>query len=549
VATQTTVWHRYLTDGLNKFEIDSFGQEELIIAFTESSGLFALALSGADVLWTDLDAQSAAADITNRGSEQTLIATTTEDGSSSIYSVIGMMTKASNTITVQTPIVETNMKILYSDLASVDYFVLPVIVTNDGTERLLVAFTNGTLILRSFDRGEIWRVQVSPFTSISTTGLEIEPGKYGLAFKTDTSDLYILERTTTEIWAQITTSGSIEASLSLDGNSDVLLLQTISGNSGTLSILDPTTRTIIWTYTNPSYFTYLEVECLDPSNIGKKTHIVALDYLGTASLIELPSTTIIGGFFPAPSLGNMWIQVKSIKNSHQLATVVLLSDSSEFLRYSWLPNGEISTLSYEITDQDEIISLDVADQLSVTDILIITPNNGSRVLRDDGSSITVVNELNNYYNDSLDHHFANIDDTPESEVVLVVHNSLVIFTSEGIIIESHSFPKEIVTVKDWKVDTTMKVAFITILRDNTIAVADPSNRILATLNGEAAASDLKDAIISEHKDSGSPNDDMDSIPPLEMVIPTFIFTASVISIFSGLRKRRKTGKIQRRSKS
>ena len=94
-----------------------------------------------------------------------------------------------------------------------------------------------------------------------------------------------------------------------------------------LSILDPITKTIIWTYTSPSYFTYLKVECLDPSNIGKQTHIVALDYLGAASLIELPSTTIIGGLFPSPSVGNKWIQIKSITNSHQLATIVLLSDS------------------------------------------------------------------------------------------------------------------------------------------------------------------------------------------------------------------------------
>jgi hypothetical protein len=549
-ATQTTVWHRYFTDGLDKFEIDLFGQEEVIIAFTADSGLFALSLSGADVLWTDLDAQSVAADITNRGNEQTLIATTTEDGTSFVFRVIGIMTKASNTITAQTPIVETNIMILYSNLASVDYFIIPVIVTNDGTERLLVAFTNGTLILRSFDRGEIWKVQVSAFSDISATGLEIEPGKFGLAFKTDTSDLYILERTTTQIWAQITTSGSIEESLSLDGNSDVLLLQTISGYSGTLSILDPITKTIIWTYISPSYFTYLKLECLDPSNIEKQTHIVALDYLGTASLIELPSTKIIGGFFPTPSVGTKWIQVKSIKNSHQLATVVLLSDSGELLRYSWLSNGEISTLSYEITDQTEIISLDVADQVSVTDIMIITPNNGSRVLRDDGSTITVVSEFYNYYNDSLEHHFANIDDTPESEVVLVVHNSLVVFTSEGVAIESHSLPKEIVTVKDWKIDTTMKVAFITILRDNTIAVADPSNRILSTLNGEAAASDLKDALISEQKDKESFSNDTGGIfPPLELIIPIFVSMVGVVSVVSSKRKRRKCVGNQRRSQS
>ncbi|UCG03870.1 MAG: lamin tail domain-containing protein [Candidatus Heimdallarchaeota archaeon] len=550
VATETTVWHRYFTDTLTKFEIDSFGGEEVILAFTADSGLFALSLSGADVLWTDLDTQSVAADIANRENEQTLIATTCNNGTSPIFKVAGMMSKASNIITPQTYIVDTNMKVLYSNLASGEYFVFPVIVTNDGTERLLTAFTNGTLILRSFERGEIWRVQVSPFSSISAVGLEIEPFKFGLAFKTDTSDLYILERTTTQIWAQITTSGFIEASLSLDGDSDVLLLQTISGNSGTLSLLDPITKDFLWTYTSPSYFTYLKTERLDADNIGKKTHIIALDYLGTASLIELPSTSVLGGVFPAPTLGTRWITVKSIPSSDivtKLATVVLLSDAGQLLRYTWLSNGDISELSHDITDQDEIVSLDVADQGSVTDIMIITRNNGSRVLRDDGSSMTIVNELYNFYNDSIDHHFANIDDTPESEIVIIVHNSLVIFTSEGTIVESHSLPNEIMNVIDWKVDSTMKVAFVTILRDNTIAVADPSNRILSTQNGEAAASDLKDAVVSE---LGQENVNTgNKTPTLELAISVFLSIFITFAFISNVRKRRQHVKKRRRSQS
>ncbi|MHA2203675.1 MAG: hypothetical protein ACW991_08295, partial [Candidatus Hodarchaeales archaeon] len=453
-------------------------------------------------------------------------------------------------ITTQTPIVDTNMKILYSNLTSTDYFVIPVIVTNDGTEKLLVAFTNGTLILRSFDRGEIWRVQVAAFSSISAVGLEIEPGKFGLAFKTDTSDLYILERTTTQVWAQITTSGTIEASLSLDGNSDILLLQTISGNSGTLSLLDPITKAFIWIYPNPSYFTYLNTECLDVASIGRKTHIVALDYLGIASLIELPSTDVIGGVFPSPSLGTKWITVKSIPSSDiltKLATIVLLSDQGQLLRYSWLSSGDISTLPHDITDQNEIVSMDVVDQGAVTDIMIITRYNGSRIFRDDGSAMTIVSELYNYYNDSIDHHFANIDNTPESEIVLVVHNSLVVFTSEGTIIESHSLPKEIIAVIDWKVDSTMKVAFVTILNDNTLAVADPSSRIMFTQNGEAATSNLKEASVSEQAQVRPTNSIGSTTPTLELTIPIFLTIFTSLTIFSGIRKRRQNVRNRRRS--
>ncbi|MFX0013826.1 MAG: lectin-like protein [Promethearchaeota archaeon] len=539
VATSTIIWHRYFRDKMVKFEIEPYGKEEILFAFIQDLGLFALSLTGADVLWTETDYQSATASINNRNDGQTFIGVPSINGTSLIYRVTGMLTKVTNTITVQASIVDTNMKILYSNLASTEYRVIPVVLTNDGTEKLLIAFNNGTLILTSFNRGELWRIQISAFSSISALGLEIEPGKYGLAIKTDTSDLYIFERTTTSVWAQIATSGSIEASLSLNGRSDVLLIQTISGKSGILSILDPITKTSIWTYANPSYFTYLEAECFDVSNIGIDTHIVALDYLGKTSLIELPSTSVLGGLFPAPSLGTKWIEVRSIRNSDHLATIVLLSDEGQLQRYSWLASGEIRTLSYNIVNQEEVISLDVADQGSVDDILIITRNNGSFVLRDDGGAMIVLTEFHNYYNDSISHHFTNIDKTPESEVVLVIHNSLVVLTSSGTVLESYSLPEEIITVMDWKVDTTMKVAFVTILKDNTLAVADPSNRIIKSQKGESATSYLEgftpeQALVAPKSPLGS---DRGQIHP-ELMWPIFLFTfTSTLTVVRQQRQR------------
>ncbi|MHA2408285.1 MAG: hypothetical protein ACXACA_07930, partial [Candidatus Ranarchaeia archaeon] len=203
--------------------------------------------------------------------------------------------------------------------------------------------------------------------------------------------------------------------------------------------------------------------------------------------------------------------------------------------------------SHDITDQNEIVSLDVVDQGAVTDIMIITRYNGSRIFRDDGSAMTIVSELYNYYNDSIDHHFANIDNTPESEIVLVVHNSLVVFTSEGTIIESHSLPKEIIAVIDWKVDSTMKVAFVTILNDNTLAVADPSSRIMFTQNGEAATSNLKEASVSEQAQVRPTNSIGSTTPTLELTIPIFLTIFTSLTIFSGIRKRRQNVRNRRRS--
>lgn len=544
VGTTSIIWKRYFVDSLVRFEIGPYGNNEILYAYTSNSGLFAVSLSGADVFWTDLDSQSVSASIAD-SQGQTYIAVTCVNGTTSLFRVLGMLTRASNIITPQPGIVQTNMKILYSE--STSFTVIPVVVTNDETEKLLVAFNNGTLILRSFDQGELWRIQVAAFSSISACGLKIEPGIFGLAFKTDTSDLFIVERTTTNVWTQVPTSGSIVTSLSLDGNSDVLLLQTISGISGTLSLFDPNTKTFIWTYTSPTYFTYLKAECFDTTNIGVKTHIVALDFLGTASLIELPSTIVLGGSFGLPGIGTKWVLVKSIENSDQLADVVLLSDGGQLIRYSWLSNGGISTVSYSLSEQDEIVSIDVVDQGSYNNILLNSRYAGSRVLKDDGSTITVVSDLQNYYSGSYDHHFTNIDGSASDELVVVLQNSLIILTSEGTVIESHSFPDEIIMVKSWKVDTTMKAAFVTISRNGTLAVADPSDRILTTQNGEAACVDFRGKSPSDQAQDDSESPIGSNTQILETLLPAFLIAFASVSSIVVLQKRRLHISSKRRS--
>lgn len=526
VGTTSLIWKRYFVDSLDKFEISPYGDNEILYAYTSNSGLFALSMNGADVFWTDLDSQSVSVSIAD-SQKQTYIAVTCVNGTTSVFKVLGMLTRASNIITLQPNIVQTNMKILYSE--SVSFTMIPVIVTNDETEKLLVAFNNGTLILRSFDQGELWRIQVAAFSSISASGLEIEPRIFGLAFKTDTSDLFILERTTTNVWTQVPTSGSIVTSLTLDDNSDVLLLQSISGISGTLSLFDPNTKKFFWTYTSPTYFTYLKAECFDPANIGVKTHIVALDYLGTASLIELPSTFVLGGSFGLPGIGTKWVLVKSIENSDQLADVVLLSDGGQLIRYSWLPNGGISKVSYSVSEQEEIVSIDVVDQGPYNNILLNSRHTGSHVLKDDGSAITVVNNLKNFYTGSYDHHFANIDDSTTDEIVIALQNSLTFLTSEGNSIESHSFPDEIIMVKNWKVDTTMKAAFITISKNGIIAVADPSDRILTTQNGKAASIDFRNKLPSDQYQDDLEGPNGGKIQILEIILPIFLITCISIS--------------------
>ncbi|MFX0061906.1 MAG: lamin tail domain-containing protein [Candidatus Hermodarchaeota archaeon] len=477
IASSTIVWNRYFTDTLTNFESINYDNGEIFVASTANFGVFGLAQSGEDILWAEANPELVTVSIAaEETTGTTFIATTNINGNGLISAVIGTLAAAENIITPKPYIVNTHTAILYTKPASVNLSVIPVRMSVDGTENLLIAFSNGTLVLRSFYKGELWKMQLDPFSTITASGLEIQPGQYGLAF-TNTTNLFVIQEITNLTWIEVETTASIVASISLNGQSDVLLLQRIVGNSGTLSIFDPTTATMIWNYTSAHYFTELSVRGFDPTNPGTLTHIVALDYLGTASLIELPSTVVGGGTFAPPTIGTKWTMVKTLENAAQLADVFLLSDGGELKCYKWHANGAITSISAD-TGLTEVMSIDVAYQGVNTDILLNTRYNGSFIFRSDGSTIAKLVELRNNYFDSYAHMYSNIDNSGVEEVVIALGNSLVIMTPEGTVSETHSFTSDIVYLMSWTADTSHKPVILAILKSGSVGIADPSMRPL-----------------------------------------------------------------------
>ncbi|MFW9990810.1 MAG: lamin tail domain-containing protein [Candidatus Odinarchaeota archaeon] len=504
-------WTRYFDDELTGLESVYLGTDELLFAYTSNSGIFVTSTSGSDVLWVTGAPLPAAASIAREPlTGNTIIAVTFSNGTGPVSAIAGVLEEAKNAITAQPFSVATKTEVLYSCPETASIFTIPVVMANDGTEKLLVAYTNGTLILRSFDSGELLRIKIAAFSSISAEGLKLGPGKYGLAFKTDTSNLFIIEQKTAQLVANVTTAASIVTSFTTDDVSDVLLLQKISGSSSTLSIFDPVTGVMTWSHSSPAYFTHLSVGSFDALNPEVITHVFAIDYLGEARLIELPVSMLPGGTFSGPGDGGNWILGAEVENNDSLSDVYLFSSNGELKRHRWLADGSISSTSYSIDpatmNASEMVSIEVKNQGEYNDVLLNSIYQGSAVLRDNGASITVLSKLNNLYTDSYDDQLVNVNGDREEELVVIAGNTLIIMSPEtgtGVT-ETHSLPSELTRLTSWTVDVSQKAVLVGILKNGEVVIVDPSGRKLGSQNEIVQDIDLRSQQhLSSNQDSTS----------------------------------------------
>ncbi len=489
IASKASIlWERYFTESLLKFKRTaiSFIDNEVVLAYCNNSGIFSLSLTGSDVFWVSGSNESGSVNI---GFENnvTKIGVSYDNGSYILSEVIGKLSPTKNYITIEPTLVKTTVSVIYD--VSISSFTIPVFVSNDGTEKLLIAFTNGTLILRTLEK-EIWRVNIAAFSRISATGLILnkEAMTYGLAIKTDNSNLLILDKTSTTVVRNKPTNTENISVVNLGEMSDFLLMQSVVGNQGIFSLYSPQSNLFVWNYTNPTYFTSWDVVCLDSSISGIHTHIIGLDYLGNAYLIELPTARFPGGVLPSPTSGK-WIFIESFENDEQLADIFLYSNNSQLVHYKWVSTNTQVVRTYYLP-QMSILSWDIINEGTITKFLFATKDEGVIIYQENSTGMSLLGKETNYYIGSSDHQFANFDNVGEHELLLIVGNSLVIKELiNNTVIELHSFVSFISSMKTWQVDTSKKPVMITILEDRTIAVADPMGRLI--VSGSAAeVSDL-----------------------------------------------------------
>ena len=171
-------------------------------------------------------------------------------------------------------------------------FVIPVQVSNDISEKLLVAYPDGTIILRTLEK-ELWRIIVDPFTQISAVGIDLDKqdDQYGLAFKTDTGNLIILDRISIKVVHDVITSAKDITGVNLGNNNDYILLNIEESDNNILSLFDPNTGSIIWSYSSTVPLVSWDIISVDSMSPGIDTHIITIDSQGTANLVEFPTTS------------------------------------------------------------------------------------------------------------------------------------------------------------------------------------------------------------------------------------------------------------------
>ena len=471
------LWKRSFMDTITKFVETSIlaNGSEILVAFTNNSGIFTLSKQGNDIFWIASELESEALNV--HLEETTKIWTTYSNGTISTHHVIGSLSAAVNEITELQSLLEPT-KIMYRG----NPIILPVQVSNDGTEKFLVAYRNGTLILRTLTR-ELWRVSIDEFSDISASGLILDKqaGQYGLAFKTDTGNLMISDRISTTILNNVITEAEIITNVDFGMNTNYLLMHEFSNDNSILSLYDPVSDNFIWTYTSPTNLVTFNMIAIDPSLPGMNTHVLAVDNSGTAQIIKLPVSAIDGGILPSPSKGERWSFVETIENNEQLSEVFLLSDKSQVIHYSWSSSG----LTVFINDLPEmtVSGWNVVEGSSY-DILLSTEQNGIVIYREDASGL-INNEPvfaeKNFYTGCNDNQLLDLDNSGTSELVMAVGSNLVI---KDLALDKvrtiYSLPNMVKSLTISYFDTSNIPIIMVLLADESIAIADPLNRFIST---------------------------------------------------------------------
>ncbi len=492
VASQGSIlWRRNFMDTLFKVKQYSILPHGKIIleAYTNNSGVFSLTKKGSDILWLPGDTNTVAVNIFLEES-QTAILVTHSNGTIKTHEVIGILSSAYNKI-IEFPNLLTPTTLLYTG----EPIITPVQVSNDETEKLLIAYKNGTLILRTLEK-ELWRILLDDFSDISATGLSLNKltKRYALAFKTDTGNLIILDRISTTVLTSKYTEAKILTAINLGKNNDYLLMHEYYDSQSIISLYDPVSNAFIWNYLNPTKLITIEPISIDPSLPGIFSHLLAVDLNGDALLIELPNTSIDGGSLPKPSLGTKWIFVKTLENVNKLSEVFLYSDNSQIMHYSWNIDG-LTVLTHDLPLMN-VLGWDIVKDSSIYNILLSTENNGVIIYQENSTGqieTTPIHEEMNYYIGSSDNQFLNIDNVGEKELVLAVGSTIVIKNlSTNTIIKIFSFPNMVKTISSCTIDTTNIPILLVMLADGSLAIADSIDRKVNT----GSAVEIEDLIFN-----------------------------------------------------
>ncbi len=487
VKSETIIWSRTFNNKLINVEEENVGDFQLIMLHVENEGTFAITASRADVFWSNGLDNPVISSIFSEQDHQYIVVSTI-NGTSVISEISGLINGAVNEITPQDYHVSSNTISLY-DIKSVDpklnSFVFPLDITGTGIQNLFIGLTNGTITLRNFDFGELWRLSLNAYSSIIATSLEYDSDEYGVAYITNPGNLVIQDRISPivilNVSGEIYVGGTIThlIPISVGGDYQSLLVQSAIGSKSRLSIFDPVLKKFIWNSSIGNFYPKIKLGNYDVSQLDINTHIIGLDYTGIVTLITLPNSIISGGDLPVPTIGTNWVDFYSYTKESHLTAIYLLSDVGEVTHYVWNLDSSVTNYgSNQLTGIPD--KLDVSIGTDTNYILVSIRESGGYLLKDFNDTITNVTEFDNFYSGYINNKIVNYDAEVDDEVILSLGNMIAILTINGEILETHSFSSDIVELISWYPDVTLQPAFVSILSNGNIEVSDPQDRKIGT---------------------------------------------------------------------
>jgi hypothetical protein len=462
-----------------------FGIESYVVS-TKNFGTYSVTFSEKPSLWVASLENPEFVAIQVASLKKTFIATTDKDGAI-LVSELERLTPGRYEIPQLLKYSVKNVtNLVYQQEDKESFFFNPIVIDYDrnGLNELLLAFSNGTIILRSLNNAEIWRVHVGSISQFDAASIKTSKEIRNLIIVNNTA-LSII----TENGQEISLTRALPGTGVLQGK----ILTVKLGSSyeyehllfqidNKLTLFDPVINRFIWNTTLPGNERIIEYELaiLNKALPSLSTHIIALGENGYLSAIALPILENLLGTrnLGVPTSGS-WQKISVILDDRGLNRVFAISDQGELMEYYFdfsTDNFDKKTSNINLLSSNYTFKA-INQGIKGIDLFVVYPGIGISILQADGIVL--------YSNDQM-----GLLDINRSIVVnnfgdgynlaLTLGNQIVVLSPRGKLLEVHSYQSEIKSVTPWRVDLSLAESFVVLLEDGNIAFTDSQGRKITT---------------------------------------------------------------------
>ncbi|MFW9929395.1 MAG: hypothetical protein ACFFD1_08395, partial [Candidatus Thorarchaeota archaeon] len=486
VNSKSIVFSKFFDSAITLLDYQKVFEIESYIVSTKNLGTFSVTFSEKSTFWVASIENPIFVSSKVDSLKKTFIATTDKNGVILISELEQLIPGRYEIPQLLRYSVKNVTNILIQHKDKDPQFFNPIIIDYDrnGLSELLLALSNGTIILRSLNNAEIWRINVGLISQFDASSIKTSKETNSIIIVNNTA-LSMITKNGEEISFTRPLPGTgivqgkiLTVKLGSSYNYEHLILHI----DNKITIFDPVVNRFIWNFSLPGNEKIVDYKLaiLNKDLLGISTHLVILGVNGYLGAIALPilENTIGTRNLGVPTIGT-WQHISIILDNNKLNRIFAISDQGEMIEYyydSLTSNFKKNTVIFSLLSNTFIFQV-VNQGILGINLFIVFPGVGITILQADG---TVLYSNNHMGIIGINNSKVVNNQGVGFNLALTLGNQIVILSPTGKLLEVHSYSSEIISVTPWRVDFSQAESLVLLLKDGSIAFTDSKGRKLAS---------------------------------------------------------------------